>query len=349
MNLKSEFSLGGKLVGPGRPCFVIAEAGANHDRDLGQAKELIDAAAEAGADAVKFQTYTGKTLYSRKTPAFTYLKSMTKKNIVDLLEDISLPREWQKKLSDHARKKGILFFSSPFDFQAVAELAALNVPALKIASFELVDLELIAACAKTKIPVILSTGMAKLGEIEEALETITAQGNACAALLHCTSLYPAPAKLTNLRAMDTMSQAFRIPVGLSDHTTGITVPIAAAARGACLIEKHYTLSRKLKGPDHPFAIEPGELKDMVYGIREAGEALGTGIKDKNPEEAEMFSKARRSLIAARAIRKGTPITREMIIVKRPGFGIKPNQMSIVLGRPAKTDIAEDDIITWEMV
>jgi N,N'-diacetyllegionaminate synthase len=351
MTLPGAFEIGGKAVGPGQPTYVIAEAGANHNRDLGLARELIDVAAEAGADAVKFQTYSGATLYSRKTPRFKYLAPLTDKLPADLLEDISLPREWQAPLAEHARSRGLEFMSTPFDFQAVEELDALDVPAFKIASFELVDLPLIRAAAATGRPLLLSTGMAVLGEIEDALRAAVEAGAPAVGLMQCTSVYPAPAETINLRAMATMERAFGVPVGLSDHSLGIAVPVAAAALGAAFVEKHFTTSRELKGPDHPFAVEPDELREMVAGIRAAQAALGDGRKDgPTPQEREeMYTLGRRSLIATRDLSAGTVLAPDMITRKRPGFGIAPKDLDRVLGRALKVDVEEDAVLTWDML
>jgi sialic acid synthase SpsE len=347
----SGFRIGEREVGPGCPTYVIAEAGANHNKDLGVARELIDVAAEAGADAVKFQTYSGAAIYSTKTPRFAYLAPVTDKSPSELLEDIALPRDWQPELAEHARARGLHFFSTPFDFDAVAELDALDVPVLKVASFELVDLTLVRRVAETGRPLILSTGMAVMGEVEEALAAAREAGARDIGLMQCTSVYPAPAGRINLRAMATMEQAFGVPVGLSDHSLGIAVPIAAAALGAAFLEKHFTLSRDMPGPDHPFALEPDELRAMVAGVREAQAALGNGRKEgPSPEEAaEMYTLGRRSLIAARDLPAGTVLERDMITVKRPGFGIPPKHLDIVLGRPLKQAVEADEILTWDMV
>lgn len=349
--MPADVRLGTATVGPGRPCYVIAEAGANHNRDLDTARRLIDVAVEAGADAVKFQTYTGRDLYSTKTPRFDYLGDLGAKPIHELLDDIALPREWQPILAEHARQQGIEFLSSPFDRAAVDELDALDVVAFKIASFELVDLGLIEYTASKGRPIVLSTGMATMGEIEDALGVARAAGAHELCLLQCASLYPAPPGRMNLRAMATMREAFGVPVGLSDHTLGIHVASAAVALGAELVEKHFTLDRTSPGPDHPFAVEPNELVAMVRNIREVQEALGDGHKSgpSDEEAEEMYSKARRSLVAACDIPSGTAITREMLTVKRPGFGIKPRFLEAVVGRVASTDIEADEVIVWEML
>jgi sialic acid synthase SpsE len=330
---------------------VIAEAGANHNRDLAIARELVEVAAEAGADAIKFQTYSGTSLYSSKAPGFEYLAPVSDKTPSELLEEIALPREWQVELRDHAAARGIAFFSSPFDEDAVAELDALDVPAMKIASFEIVDPALIAAAAHTGRPLLISTGMATLGEIEDALRDATAAGAKEIGLMQCTSVYPAPPERANLRAMATMRAAFGVPVGLSDHTTGIAVPIAAAALGAAFVEKHFTLDRTLEGPDHPFALEPSELKAMVAGIREAQVALGDGHKrGPSPEESkEMYGLARRSLIVVGDHPAGTVLSEEMLTRKRPGFGVAPRDLDKVVGRTLRVAVEHDDVLTWEML
>lgn len=351
MMFPAEFTIGDRLVGPGHPTYVIAEIGANHNRDLDLARELVDRAADAGVDAVKFQTYSGSRIYSRKTPRFKYLEPVSDKGPAELLEEISLPREWQPLLAEHAGARDLHFFSSPFDEEAVRELDAIGVPVLKIASFEIVDLELIRAAAETGRPLLVSTGMAVLGEIEDALNAIAAGGASAVGLMQCTSVYPAPVERINLRAMKTMQAAFGVPVGLSDHSTGIAIPIAAAALGAAFVEKHFTLDRTMPGPDHPFALEPDELSAMVQGIRDAQAALGHGHKEgPSPEEREeMYPLGRRSLIAARALPAGTILEREMIVVKRPGFGIPPKHLGLVLGRGLKVDVEADEILTWDMV
>ena len=342
--------IGERSIGDGEPCFIVAEAGANHNRDLAMAKELIAVAAEAKADAVKFQTYSAETLYSKKTPKFTYLEGLTDKSTWDLIKEIELPREWQAELVEEAGKRGILFMSTPFDHRAVDELDGLGVPAFKIASFEIVDLPLVRYAATKGRPMIISTGLADYEDIQDALAACREAGNNQVVLLQCASLYPAPPERMNLRAMKTMRRAFGTLVGLSDHTLGIHIAVAAPALGASVIEKHCTLSRSLKGPDHPFAIEPAELRELVKQVREVEAALGDGQKlGPSPEEQEMYEKGRRSLVAARAIPKGTRIEREMLTIKRPGFGIKPKLLDLVVGRVAKADIDEDTVLTWEML
>jgi sialic acid synthase SpsE len=345
------FAIAGRAIGAGQPCYVIAEAGANHNRDLGIARELIDVAADAGADAVKFQVYSGKTLYSSKTPRFRYLDGVSDKDTQQILEDAALPREWLGELAAHCAARDITFFATPFDAAAVTELAEVGVPAFKIASFELVDVELIAAAAAQGLPLILSTGMATYGEIEDALDAAASAGATDVALLRCASLYPAPPDIMNLSAMATMRQAFGIPVGLSDHTEGIAVPTGAAALGMGLLEKHFTLDRGMPGPDHPFASEPDELRALVRAVRDVEAAMGNGRLEgpSDAEATEMYTLARRSIVAAADIPSGTTIAREHLTVKRPGFGIAPKHLPLVVGRTARVDIEFDDIVTWDMV
>lgn len=344
------FEIAERTVGSSGPCYVVAEAGANHNGDFDVARELINVAAAAGCDAVKFQVYSGRSLYSTKTPKFKYLAEQNSaKPVHELLEDVALPRAWISELVGYANSRGIPFFATPFDHAAIRELYDAGVPALKVSSFEIVDLELVAAAAATRLPLIISCGMATYGEVEDALRTVAAAGGRRVALLHCASLYPAPPEIMNLNAMSTLRRAFGVPVGLSDHSVGLTIPIAARGMGMQLLEKHFTLDRSMKGPDHPFAVEPQELRDLVASIRAVEEALGTGrLQGPSDLEAqEMYKLARRSLIAASNIAAGTIITREHLVVKRPGFGIMPKDINHVVGRVARVDIEQDDVITWE--
>ncbi len=344
-------ALGGRMVGDGHPCYVIAEAGANHNRDLDTALRLVDVAVRAGADAVKFQTYTGKDLYSTKTPRFDYLGELGAQPAHELLESLALPRAWQAQLARHARDQGIEFLSSPFDRAAVDELDAIGVPAFKVASFEIVDLGLVGYIGSKGRPVILSTGMATNEEIQEAVDAARAGGARDICLLQCASLYPAPPRIMNLRAIPAMKATFGVPVGLSDHTLGSHVATAAVAIGANLVEKHFTLDRAQPGPDHPFAVEPDELVELVRQIRDVESALGDGLKSgpSDLEAQEMYTKARRSVVAARDIPRGTVITAEMLTVKRPGHGVPPRQLDELVGRTAARDIEEDEVITWDLV
>lgn len=344
--------IGNRLIGGNEPCFIIAEIGSNHDCKLKQAKKLIDIAKDAGADAVKFQIFTAEKIYSSKTPVMTYLKKgkLIKKGetVQDLIRKLETPRIWIKEISKYCKKRKIVFLSTPFDLEAVDELEN-YVPAYKIASFEITHLPLLEYVSKKKKPIILSTGMADLSDIELALNVINKQGNSNVILLHCAIGYPSKYEDLNLKAMQSMQQAFQLPVGFSDHTAGMTSAVAAVALGACIIEKHFTISRKLLGPDHPFALEPDELKEMVQGIRNTEKAFGSPIKKHTKSEEELYQLARRSLVASESISKGAKITREMLDVKRPGYGIHPKMIDEVVGRTAKIDIEKDDILTWKMI
>lgn len=345
-----QVQIGQHVIGPDQPCFVIAEAGANHNRDWGMAKALVDLAADAGADAVKFQTYSAETLYSTKTPKFKYLEGISDQTVYDLIKSIELPRNWQERLAAYCAERGVVFLSTPFDPAAVDELSALSVPAFKVSSFELVDLGFIRYVARKGRPVILSTGMATYGEIEEAVTACTEVGNDQVILLHCVSLYPTPPRLINLRAIPAMHAAFGRPIGLSDHTPGVVIPAAAVALGARVIEKHFTLDRSLPGPDHPFALEPDDLRAMVAGIRQVEQGLGDGIKaGPAVEEQEMYRLARRSIVVARDVPAGKILEAADLTVKRPGYGIKPNMMPYVVGRRARQALAHDDILTWDLI
>ncbi len=344
-------AVGPARVGDGHPCYVIAEAGSNHNRDLDMARALVDTAVAAGADAVKFQTFSGRNLYSTRAPRFDYLAGTGDVSPAELLESLELPREWQPILAEYSRDRGIEFLSSPFDRQAVDELDQLDVAAFKVASFELVDLPLIRYMGERKRPIIFSTGMATMGEIEEALDAAREGGADQLAVLQCASLYPAPPSSMNLRSIATLKTAFGIPVGLSDHTLGVHMAPAAVALGANLVEKHFTLDRSLPGPDHSFAAEPDELRQLVVSIREVEQALGDGVKrgPTTAEQVEMYAKARRSVVAAVGIPAGTVIRRDMLTVKRPGFGVKPKFIDALVGRTASTTIEEDEVITWDML
>lgn len=337
----------GRWIGDGEPCFVIAEIGSNHNHDMDLAKRLIAAAADAGVDAVKFQTFRAQDHYSKSAPGFSYLND---RNTFDLIKSLELDRTWHAPLKQFAESLDLVFLSSPCDHEAIDELDQLETRAFKVASFDLSDLELIRHMAHTGRPVILSTGMADWMDIQRAVDTCRQEHNEKIILLQCTSLYPAPAHLSNLNAMRVMREAFSVLTGYSDHTEGDQISLAAVALGACVVEKHFTLDRGLPGPDHPFAIEPGPLKRMVSRIREVESSIGDGAKiGPREEEREMFDKGRRSLHAKVRISKGTRITPEMLTIKRPGLGIQPHLADVIVGRVAQADIEEDQWITWQMI
>jgi N,N'-diacetyllegionaminate synthase len=342
--------IGDREVGEGAPVYIIAEAGSNHDRKLDQARRLIDVAAEAGADAVKFQTFIADRIVAETTTRARYLDDVLPagKTMSDLFRELELPREWHATLFEHATAAGIDFLSTPFDHEAVDLLDDLGVKAFKVASYELWHLPLIADVASRGKPIICSTGMADLGDVQDAVDTVRGAGNDQLILLHCVVNYPPPFEDLNLRAIRTMATAFAVPVGYSDHTPGWTAPVVATSLGASVIEKHFTLSRDLPGPDHRFALEPDELRSMVQAIRDASAALGDGVKRMAPAEADLYVTARRSLFAARDLPAGTVLSADDVAILRPGTGIAVREIDNVVGRTARRDIGRHEPLAWEM-
>jgi N,N'-diacetyllegionaminate synthase len=341
----------GRIIGPDSPCFIIAEAGVNHNGDPALAKKLVDAAARAGADAVKFQTFKTDKLMSQFAPKADYQKAAMDptESQADMIRRLELPYDAFRDLFDYCRQRNVLFLSTPFDEESADFLDRLGVPAFKLPSGELTNIPFVAHVARKKRPLFVSTGMSWLGEVETCVRAIRDTGNHDIVLLHCVSSYPAAPQDTNLRAMETMRQAFGVPVGYSDHTLGIEVPLAAAALGACVIEKHFTLDRCLPGPDHQASIEPGELAAMVRGIRIVESALGHGRKEPTASETGVARAARRSLVAACDIAAGTVLTEEMIAAKRPGTGLPPAMLPYVIGRRTIADVARGELLTLEML
>jgi pseudaminic acid synthase len=343
--------IGKRRVGKGQPVYIIAELSANHNRDFRQAVRLVKEAKKAGADAVKVQTYTPDTITIRcNDPHFRIGKGTLweGKTLYDLYGEAYMPWEWHEDLQEVATGLDLDFFSTPFDPSAVDFLEKMGVPAYKIASFELVDIPLIRYAARTGKPLILSTGMADLSEIEDAVGTVRAEGNHQIALLKCTSAYPAPADEMNLRMIPYLAEMFNLPVGLSDHTLGITVPVAATALGACIIEKHFTLSRSLPGPDSSFSLEPKEFRKMVQAIRQTDDALGSiGFSTTEHETATRIF--RRSLFAVRDIPKGGTITTDNVRSIRPGYGLPPKFLTTVLGRTANKRIKRGTPLNWDLL
>lgn len=333
-------------IGDNNPCYVIAEIGSNHNGNFNQACEMIEKAAAAGVNAVKFQTFKASNHYSRNTPKI----SLYKEDIYSLIEKLEIDRTWHKKLAEVSKTCKVDFLDSPCDVEAIQIALSVNMPIIKIASFDMVDVRLVDTISKTGKAVMFSAGMCKLSEIETAVNICRANDNNQLIVLQCTSIYPAPVHLSNLNAMSTIKSAFDVIVGYSDHTLGDHIACASVAMGAKVIEKHYTLGRNLEGPDHAFAIEPTELKEMVSKIRDIEEALGNGMKNgPAAEEMEFYKNARRSILSARDIRKGEQILENDVVVKRPGYGIHPNMINLVIGRTAKQDIQADEAIKWEMI
>ena len=336
-----------RLVGEGEPCFVIAEAGVNHNGDINQARKLIDTARDAGADAVKFQTFKAENVVTRDAEKAAYQKETTlrEESQHEMIKKLELTNRDFEELFAYAMNEGIIFLSSPFDEESVELLDGLGVPAFKVASGEITNFPLIRHIAKKGKPIVLSTGMSTLPEIDEALQVITGEGIGEIVLLHCVTAYPAKIDDMNLRAMETLRYAFKLPVGLSDHTTGITISIAAAALGACVIEKHFTLDKNLPGPDHQASLEAEELKQMIEAIRDVEKAMGDGIKRPTQEEEEIKRVVRRSIVATTDIPSGVVITKDMLGIKRPGSGIEPRYLHEVVGSISKTRIERDETVT----
>jgi N-acetylneuraminate synthase len=330
--------------------FVIAEAGVNHNGKLAKAKELVDRAREAGADAVKFQTFRARLLATGKAPVAAYQRrngTGAAKNQADLLARLELSFRDFRFLKEYCDMRKITFLSTPFDEESADFLDSLGVPLFKISSGDLTDLPFLAHVARKRKPVILSTGMSELDEVRRAVDALHAAGNKQLTLLHCVTEYPAPFEEVNLKAMDTLAREFRVPVGYSDHTLGFEIALAAAARGAAVIEKHFTLDRRLEGPDHAVSLSPRELADMVRAIRNIEKAMGDGVKRPTKSEEPNRRIVRKSVVAARDFAKGETITREGVILKRPGDGIPPGDLGKVLGLRARLFIKRDTVLSWK--
>ncbi len=343
--------INGRLIGPGHPVYVIAELSCNHRGNFEKATQLIRAAKKAGADAVKLQTYTPDTITLRSDKPHFQIQEGTNwsgRTLYDLYQEAFTPWEWQPKLQKIAHEEGIDLFCSPFDETAVDFLEKLAMPAYKVSSFEIIDLPLIQRIARTGKPILLSTGLATSVEILEAVEAAREAGATKIAVLKCTSSYPAQPKEMNLAAMSRLSAALRVPVGLSDHSLGTDVAIAAAAIGACIIEKHLILSKKDGGPDAGFSLEPEEFAAMVTGIRAAEQAIGSEEMTVSSEEAKNRC-FRRSLFVVEEIQAGELFTKKNVRSIRPGFGLAPKNLPLVLGKKAARDLERGTPLSWEMI
>ena len=336
-------------IGPKHPPYVIAEMSANHHQDFDIAVKIIEAAKDAGADAVKLQTYTPDTLTIKcSRPDFMIKGTLWEgRQLYDLYQEAYTPWEWHPRLKQKADEIGIDLFSTPFDPSAVDFLELLDMPAYKIASFELTDIGLLKAVAKTDKPIILSTGMATLAEIDEAVLTLRDAGCSELALLKCTSAYPADARDANLAVIPFLSRTFDLPAGLSDHTLGSTTAVAATALGANIIEKHFCLSRKTKGPDTPFSMTPEEFKQMVKDIKAAYHATGTINFDLSYKEKQSII-FRRSLYVIEDIRAGQKFTRKNIRSIRPGYGLHPRHLDNIMGKKAAGAISKGTPLSWDL-
>lgn len=342
--------IGDRAIGGGSPCFVIAEAGVNHNGSVDLACELAALAKEAGADAVKFQTFSADRIATSDAPKARYQVQATGFGTqVEMLRRLELSAEAHRMICDRCRALGIAFLSTPFDEESADLLDELGVSAFKIASGELTNHPLLRHIASKGKPIILSTGMSRLSEVQSAVAALREGGCAELILLHCVSSYPAAPHQVNLRAMRTLEDAFGVPVGYSDHTLGRDIAVAAVALGANVVEKHVTLDRSLPGPDQQASVEPKELRQLIQSIRVVESALGTGRKEPAPGEAAVAAVVRKSLVAAVGIRPGTVLTKEMIAIKRPGTGLPPELRDVLIGRTARVPIAEGALITMEML
>ncbi len=343
-------NFGGRAVGSGEPPYVIAEVGSNHNGDMELCRRLIDAAADAGADAVKFQSWSEKSLIADEEYERNTQYSDKKRHFGSLREMVrayQFTAEQHRQAREHCQRRGIAFCSTPFSPEEADLLAELEVPFFKIASMDIVHLALLRHVARKGLPVVISTGMATMGEIERAVEVVRAEGNEQIVLLHCVSIYPPDLETVHLRNMRTLSDAFGVPVGFSDHTLGVSIPLAAVALGACVIEKHFTLDKDMEGWDHAISADPQEMRALVSGGRDVFRALGSARRTVNDAELQKRLKFRRSLVARRPLPAGHVLSEADLDAKRPGTGICPFDIGHVLGRKLAVAVAEDQVIRRE--
>jgi N,N'-diacetyllegionaminate synthase len=350
MRKQKKIKIGDRKVGDGEPCFIIAEAGVNHNGDLLLAKKLIDAAKFAGADAIKFQTFKTEGVVVDNAPMAEYQQKNTgkKSSQKEMLKKLELKYEDFCELKDYCDDKDIIFLSTPHSFDAIDFLEPL-VPAYKFGSGDLTNTPALEYAAKKGKPIIIGTGMSTLKEVKTAVDAINRQGNKEVVVLHCTTSYPCKLEEVNLRAMLTLRKELNCLVGYSDHTLGINVPIMAATLGATIIEKHFTLDKSLPGPDHKASLNPAELKEMVKGIRDVEKILGSEEKKPTYSERKIMTLVRKSVVAAKNIPQGTKIIDDMLAIKRPGTGIIPREIKKIVGKTAKRHIKKDELIGWHML
>ena len=346
-----EVIIGGRAVGSGRRVFVVAEAGVNHDGCVNTALRLVDVAVDAGATAVKFQVFRADDLVTKDGATAAYQRGSTgARSQRELLRGLELSGNAFQRVAAHCADRSILFMATPFSESAVAMIAEMGACAIKIASTDLVHAPLLMAAAVSGFPLILSTGASTHGEIQDAVHRLSASG--CAkrlVLLHCVSSYPTPLEALNLRAISTLRRTFGLPCGLSDHTECVHVGGWAAAAGACVIEKHFTLDRSAPGPDHAMSLAPSELAAYIERVRGAERALGSGEIGMTKIEEDVRAVSRRSIVAACAVSAGSLLEPRMLTTKRPGSGIAPTEMDLVVGRRTLVDITPDEALTWEML
>ncbi len=351
MQSSKSVKIGSKTIGEGQPLFIIAEAGVNHNGDMSLARKLIDAAKEAGADAIKFQTFTPEELSSEIAPqaAYQIVNTGQEEPQIDMLRRLVLPHKEHQALKQYAEERGLVFLSTPFSIADSDFLETLDLVAFKIPSGELTNMPFLAHVAKKGKTILMSTGMGTLEEVKDAIKTLTENGAKDIALFHCTSMYPAPFEDLNLRAMKTIADETGLPTGYSDHSEGIAIPIATVALGAHLLEKHFTLDRNLPGPDHKASLEPGELKEMITSVRLVERALGSSEKKPTEGELDTARIARKSVVAKKDIAKGSTLAEADLYIVRPGTGIPPKRLPELIGKTASTDIPRGTALQWEMI
>jgi N,N'-diacetyllegionaminate synthase len=344
-----ELTVARRSIGVGHPPYIVAEIGSNHNGDMALCRRIIDAAKKAGADAVKFQSWSkaslvGRAEYERNT---RYAKlDPSALTLEQAVERYQLTPERHREVAAYCRDHGVTFFSSCFSTKEVDLLESLDVPVYKIASMDVNHLPLLGYVARTRKPVLLSTGMATLGEIERALDVLRRGGSGPVALLHCVSIYPCPPVEVNLRNIPTLQRAFGVPVGFSDHTLGNAVPLAAVALGACVIEKHFTLDKKLEGWDHAISVDPADLASLVREAREVFDSLGRAERIVGPAELEKRKAFRRRMVTSRALKKGERLRAEDVDFKRPGTGIGPDELAYLTGRALARDVETEEELEW---
>ena len=328
--------------------LIIAEAGVNHNGSLKYAKKLIDVAAEARVDFIKFQTFKAESLMTHEAEKANYQKSISNKNEsqFEMIKKLELDREAHEELINYCKTKNLQFLSTAFDCKSIDLLTELNIPIYKIPSGEITNLPYLRHIGKQRKPIIISTGMSTLNEIREAIKVLMMEGvqKEEITVLHCNTEYPTPMEDVNLKAMLTIKENLNVRIGYSDHTSGIEIPLAAVAMGATVIEKHFTLDRKMPGPDHNASLEPSELKEMVVGIRNVEKAMGSSVKKPSKSEAKNISIARKSIVANKVIKKGELFSEKNLTTKRPGTGISPMKWDSIIGKPALADYERDDLI-----
>jgi sialic acid synthase SpsE len=352
MGIKMEIKIDGKKIGDNHPCFIIAEIGSNFDGDINRAKKLIDLSIKCGADAVKFQCFKAESIVSKE--GFENLKSNFQakwdKSVFEVYKNAEFPREWNKELFEYSKKKGIIYFSSPYDFEAVDQLDKLGIPAFKIGSGDITWLEIIEHIAKKNKPIILGTGASTIEEIKKAIKVIGSTGNNKIIVMQCVTNYPTSFESANIKAMQTLKDKFGYLVGYSDHTPGYIVSLGSVALGACIIEKHFTDDKTRKGPDHPYAMDGNDFKLMVENIRLLEKSMGTPIKTLYPEEKETVILQRRCIRAKQNILNGTKINKKMLDVLRPApkSSLPPYKINEIIGKTTKKKINKGEVINLEM-